>query len=182
MLVMSVSYLFPPEDLSFRAFAFIANIGPTGVKSPQVCDTLPVSAYASKPKRNTKIVGDLSELLVAAALTRLGYTVSKPIGDSYRYDLVADDGDTLYRVQVKTGRLWRGSVRVNCFSSHLHRNGGTRSYRGEIDYTGVFCPQTGHVYMVPESDIVDSAMHLRVAPTVNRQDKRIRWATKYQLT
>ena len=56
-----------------------------------------------------------------------------------------------------------------------------RTYRGEIEYLGVFCPQTGEVYLVPESDLVDSTMHLRVAPTVNRQDRHIRWASRYKL-
>jgi hypothetical protein len=65
-----------------------------------------------------------------------------------------------------------------------HAQGPTvlqRSYRGEIDFIGVFCPQTGEVYMVPESEIVDSTMHLRVAPTINRQDRHIRWAHRFKL-
>ena len=142
---------------------------------------LPLLPASEKPKRNTKAIGDLSELEVAIALARAGYIVSKPLGDSHRYDLVIDDGVTLSRVQVKTGRLHSGSIRVSCCSSHAHRNGGTRSYRGQIEFIGVFCPQTGDVYMVPESEIVDSFMHLRVAPTVNRQDRHIRWASRYKL-
>lgn len=132
-------------------------------------------------KRDTKAIGDRSELEVAVALARAGYIVSKPLGDSHRYDLIADDGERLSRVQVKTGRLTSGSIRVSCCSSHRHRGGTTRSYRDQIDYIGVFCPQTGEAYLVPESEIVDSTMHLRVAPTVNRQDRHIRWASRYKL-
>jgi hypothetical protein len=149
---MSVSYLFPPDET------------------------------AEKPKRNTKKIGDLSELEVALALARAGYIVSKPLGDSHRYDLIIDDGQTLSRVQVKTGRLTdQGAIRVSCCSSHAHRGGTTRPYRGEIEYIGVFCPQTGEAYLVPESEIVNSYMHLRVAPPVNRQDRHIRWASRYKL-
>jgi len=158
---MSVSYLFPPED-------YDAALSKPVPDSP-------------KPKRNTKAVGDLSELEVAVALARAGYIVSKPLGDSHRYDLIIDDGQTLSRVQVKTGRLVSGSIRVSCFSTHSHRGGTTRSYRGEIEFMGIFCPQTGAAYLVPESEIVDSCMHLRVAPTVNRQDRHIRWASRYRL-
>jgi hypothetical protein len=59
-------------------------------------------------KRNTKAIGDLSELEIAVVLTRAGYIVSKPLGDSHRYDFVIDDGKRLARVQVKTGRYARG--------------------------------------------------------------------------
>lgn len=159
---MSVSYLFPPED---------NDEAPLIVLSPD----------PQKPKRNTKAIGDLSELEVAVALARVGYIVSKPLGDSHRYDLIIDDGQTLSRVQVKTGRLTSGAIRVSCCSSHTHRGGAPRPYRGQIEYIGVFCPQTGEVYLVPESDIVDSYMHLRVDPTVNRQDRNIRWASRYKL-
>jgi hypothetical protein len=157
---MSVSYLFPPDD---------------GDRE------LPLMQEPQRTKRNTKAIGDQSELEVAVKLARAGYIVSKPLGDSHRYDLIIDDGETLSRVQVKTGRLTSGSVAVHCYSTHAHRGGTMRSYRGEIEYLGVFCPQTGDVYLVPESDLVDSTMHLRVAPTVNRQDRHIRWADRYRL-
>jgi hypothetical protein len=157
---MSVSYLFPPND----------DVELTLIPAPE------------KPKRNTKAIGDLSELEVALALARAGYIVSKPLGDSHRYDLIIDDGQTLSRVQVKTGRLnSQGAIRVSCCSSHAHRGGASRPYRGEIEYIGVFCPQTGEAYLVPESEIVNSFMHLRVAPTANRQDRHIRWASQYRL-
>lgn len=170
IFVMSISYLFPPDDLTFDDSP--SRVSPVA-ETPELL---------KRTKRNTKAIGDLSELIVAAELTRAGYTVSKPLGDSYRYDLIIDDGVRLSRVQVKTGRLLsNGSIRVACFSAHFHRGGKQRSYRGEIDFIAAFCPQTGEVYLVPESDIVDSVMHLRVAPPVNRQDKRIRWASRYKL-
>jgi hypothetical protein len=168
MSSMSVSFLFPPEDDQT-----IFDVSDALAK--------PESQSVPKPKRNTKAIGDQSELEVAVALARAGYLVSKPLGDSHRYDLIIDDGSRLYRVQVKTGRLRGGSVRAACYSSHAHRGGTMRSYRGEVDFIGVFCPETGDVYLVPESEIVDSKMHLRVAPTINRQDKHIRWASRFKL-
>jgi len=72
-MLMGVSYLFPPED--------VENLL-----------TIAAAPNAEKPKRNTKKIGDLSELEVAIALARAGYIVSKPLGDSHRYDLIIDDG------------------------------------------------------------------------------------------
>jgi hypothetical protein len=93
------------------------------------------------------------------ALIRNGYRIALPFGENHRYDLIADDGERLYRVHVKTGRL---------------RN-------GEIDFLAVYCPQTKEVYLVPESELVQTRGHLRVDPTVNRQNKRIRWARRFKL-
>jgi hypothetical protein len=134
------------------------------------------------PKRNTKAIGDLSELEAARALARAGYLVSKPLGDSHRYDLIIDDGETLSRVQVKTGRLRKGSVIFACFSSHSHRGGPScRSYRGEIEFYAVYCPETEQVYLLPESDACLSKAHLRVTPARNSQSKALRWASQYEL-
>jgi hypothetical protein len=171
---MSVSYLFPPEDdIQVSSEALVAD-------RFSELELVPVEPTA---KRNTKAIGDLSELAVAYALARNGYVVSKPLGDSHRYDLIIDDGENLSRVQVKTGRLGKtGSIRVQFCSSHTHRGGiASRSYRGEIEYIGVFCPQTGEAYLVPERDMVEASMHLRVTPTANRQERNIRWASRYKL-
>jgi hypothetical protein len=178
---MTVSFLFPPFD----AMHTIRTIDTSDMTNDPIGN--PASSPATevtepRSKRNTKAIGDMSELEVAVALARAGHIVSKPLGDSYRYDLIFDDGEKLYRVQVKTGRLYGGSIRFAASSSHFHRGGvSARTYHGQVDFIGVFCPQTGHVYMVPESEFGNSKMHLRVTPTGNGQDKHIRWASRYRL-
>lgn len=47
-----------------------------------------------------QIEGEVAELKVAEHLVSEGYRVSVPFGE-YRYDFVVDDGDDLWRVQVK---------------------------------------------------------------------------------
>jgi hypothetical protein len=142
----------------------------------------PSIAELPNQKRNTKAIGDLSELEAAVALARAGYIVSKPLGDSHRYDLIIDDGRTLSRVQVKTGRLHDGAISFNCFSSHTHRGGlACRTYRGEIEFLAVYCPETGETYLIPEGNLVITKMHIRVDPTTNRQRRNINWAEDYRL-
>jgi hypothetical protein len=50
-----------------------------------------------------KLLGESSQLHVYAALAQAGYAVSVPLGDSQRYDCIADDGRRLLRIQIKTG-------------------------------------------------------------------------------
>jgi len=54
-------------------------------------------------RRDTKSIGDRSEAMVLAALVRNGYQCSIPFGENRRYDILADDGERIHRVQVKTG-------------------------------------------------------------------------------
>src|ERR1700694_2275226 len=85
-------------------------------------------------RRDTKSVGDRSEIEVMAALIRHGYLISIPYGENHRYDLLADDGKRVARTQVKTGRLLpTGVITFNCYSSHFHRGGPCRSYIGEVE-------------------------------------------------
>jgi len=57
-----------------------------------------------------KDIGDRTALAVMLALREAGYAISVPFGENTRYDLVIDDGESLLRVQCKTGRLRKGSI------------------------------------------------------------------------
>jgi hypothetical protein len=132
-----------------------------------------------------KAVGDRSELEVMGALIRNGYRIALPFGENHRYDLIADDGDRLFRVQVKTGRPRNGAIRMSCSSSHGHRRKRgeptMRSYRGQVDFLAVYCPETKKVYLLPESELVETRGHLRILPTKNRQARNVRWARHFEL-
>jgi hypothetical protein len=124
----------------------------------------------------------MSEAMVLAALIKAGYKVSIPFGEDNRYDFIIDRDGILSRVQVKTGRLRKGVVIFNCYSSHTHRNGpACRPYTGEIEYFAVYCPDTDETYMIG-SDIKSVTIgSLRVCAPKNGQIKKLRWAADYRL-
>jgi hypothetical protein len=133
-------------------------------------------------KRNTKAIGDLSELEMAWR------SRARAIQSQSRSEIriatisLSTMASGSPGVQVKTGRLRKGFVSFNCYSSHTHRGGAaSRPYFGEVEYIAVWCPQTGTAYLVPEAHLVRTKMHLRVDPTVNRQDRHIRWADRHAL-
>jgi len=154
-----VSYLFePPEDVSSR--------------------------QASATRRDTKAIGDRSEAMVLAALVRNGYHVSIPFGENNRYDLLADDGARIVRVQVKSGRVRKGAISYSCCSTHAHRRAGplaSRSYRGEVDYIAVYCDELRKVYLVPEEELARTRAHLRLIAPTNGQRRKLRWAHRFEL-
>lgn len=50
---------------------------------------------------NTKQKGNIGIGAAIAYFSKIGWTVSTPLTDSQDYDIIVDDGDFLYKVQVK---------------------------------------------------------------------------------
>ncbi len=57
--------------------------------------------------RNTKRTGELSEAAFLLKCETLGFHLTKPWGDSERYDFILDTGPRLWRVQVKCTEVMR---------------------------------------------------------------------------
>src|SRR5579864_8291970 len=57
--------------------------------------------------RNTKRTGELSEAAFLLKAETLGFHVSRPWGDSERYDFILDAGSRLWRVQLKCTEVIR---------------------------------------------------------------------------
>jgi hypothetical protein len=102
-----------------------------------------------------KAVGDRTTLAVMAVLREAGFALYVPFGENTRVDLIIEDGESLARVQCKTGRLRRGAIRFSACSNYGHHSNPKlrhRDYVGQIDYWGVYCPDTSGVYLVPIAD------------------------------
>ena len=132
--------------------------------------------------RDTTAKGDLAELEVAMALMRAGRKVLRPLSTGLRYDLVVDDGQRCFtRVQCKMGILRDGAVQFRLYSVNVSRRFIPRTYQGEVDAFGVYCPQTQACYLVPMTVLAANAAFacLRIAPPRNGQVAGIRMASDY---
>jgi len=132
-----------------------------------------------------KDIGDKTTLAIMLALRAHGFAVLVPFGENTRYDLVIDDRERLLKVQCKTGRLRRGAVLWSMCSNYGHHanpRAVRRDYAGEVDYFGVYCPETGGVYLIPMEDLaIHTLGSLRVEPPANNQRRRIRYAARYEI-
>jgi hypothetical protein len=129
--------------------------------------------------RDTSSIGNKTEAIVLAALVHAGYSTLLPFGGGHPYDIVLDDGGKFLRVQCKTGRLQEGVI---FFPTAIWcRNLSYRSYEGDVDLFGVYCPGTEEVYLVPIGHVPGKAASLRVKPPRNGQARGIRWAKDYQI-
>jgi hypothetical protein len=128
--------------------------------------------------RDTSSIGNRTEAIVLAALVHAGYSPLLPFGDGHQYDIALDQHGNLLRVQCKTGRLLRQGV-VFFPTAIWCRDMTYRSYRGDVDFFGVYCPGTDEVYLVPIGDVPEKGASLRVVPPRNGQTRGVRWARDY---
>jgi hypothetical protein len=137
--------------------------------------------------RNTSLTGEVCRTQIIAALTLQGRKVLLPMGDFQRYDLGIDletpDGRFL-RIQCKTGRLRKGAISFYPSSVDSRSERGRcirKSYVGQVEYFGVYCPDLKKCYLVPVGHAALNQCQLRVDPPRNGQKTRIRWAADYEI-
>jgi hypothetical protein len=131
-----------------------------------------------------KAKGDLAELMVATDLLRRGCKVALPYGEDWDYDLILRRGAALERVQVKYTESDGTVITVRCTSVSL-TNGKVRAVKHytptTVDWLAVYDRTTDRCYYVPSSELGKGRrmLSLRVAPTLNNQQRRIRHAESY---
>lgn len=127
--------------------------------------------------------GNIAEAEVAAAATRLGLTVLKPLNEHARYDLALDVGTRLLRLQCKWARLDGDVVMINLCGYRLTSSGSVRSKYSadEVDAIAAYCNGNDRCYLVPiEIAAGRRAFHLRLRPARNGQRAWINWADNYE--
>jgi hypothetical protein len=76
----------------------------------------------------------------------------------------------------------RSDLQSAGYGHHLRAKEARRDYQGQVDYFGVYCPETVTVYLVPIADLpVRVQAALRVEPARNRQKCKIRLASSYEI-
>jgi prevent-host-death family protein len=129
--------------------------------------------------------GAVAEAEIAAAATRLGIPVLRPLAEHGRYDLGFEIAGRLFRVQCKWGSIDHASsvIKVSLRSSWCTPTGyERRSYgRGEIDLLAVCRGQLDRSYLVPGELAVERAgIWLRLTPPLNSQRACVNLASNFE--
>jgi prevent-host-death family protein len=134
---------------------------------------------------STNEKGAIAETAIAAAATKLGISVLRPIVEHGRYDLAFEIGNRLRRVQCKWGQLDDAGavVRVALKSNRLTPAGYVqRAYTAdEIDLVAIYCAPLDRCYLLPIELVAGRrAIHLRVTPPLNGQRACIQLASSFE--
>ena len=133
--------------------------------------------------KDTKLIGDITELEILTYITKLGYLVSKPFGDRGRYDRIWDIDGELIKVQVKTSRPIDDEVsgiKFSCNSSRRSKGKckNTRYSCKEIDYFATI--YNNKLYLVHVSETANEKI-LRFTKPKNNQQAKISLASDYEV-
>jgi len=115
------------------------------------------------------------------------WCISQPLGDCTRYDCILDREGALERVQVKTGRYRKGRIKfATASTNHYVRNGKVihaerTSYRGQIEYFGIYCFELDKCYLVPVDIMGITTGFLRVDPLKSKNGNKIYWAKDFEI-
>ena len=135
----------------------------------------PFSARTSPNRRkrpNTKRTGELAEAAFVVKAASLGFAVSKPWGDSERYDFILDAGHRTFRVQVKCTE----SINANAYqvqSTYTDGNHKGHYTAADIDVLVGYVLPLDLWYVVPVEALPGSAS-LRFYPN-GSISKRVRF-------
>lgn len=117
--------------------------------------------------------GDLGEARAVYEYTKLGYTVSVPLSDSDKYDLIIDNGISLLKVQVKTschrsskkrdsttGRIRYG---VQLSTTGSNTKGHQSRIRQKYDYDILFVMvENGQCWSIPVDELGQTGHQITV--------------------
>ena len=126
--------------------------------------------------------GNVAEVAIALAATKLGIDVYWPLGEGGRFDLILAIGGRLNRVQCKWAPRHRDVVLVRCYSTRRNRDGLLRRIyaRGEIDAYAAYCQELDRCFFLPYDEFVcQTQVYLRLSRTNNNQKLGINWAEDF---
>jgi hypothetical protein len=121
--------------------------------------------------------GEWVELLFMARAAQRGFNVSKPWGDSSRYDVSVEDEGRFRRVQVKSTDVARGTDGFICY---LKRS-GVQYYRiEEVDFFAIYVVRKDAWFVLPAKVVLRLKSNIRVAPG-NAKQKYSRYEGAWEL-
>jgi hypothetical protein len=130
----------------------------------------PSELSQSKPRKNTKLTGEYSEAGFLQRASGLGFGVAKPWGDSFRYDFILDNGERLWRVQVKCTECLRAGA-YEARATYTVGKGRAVYTRADVDFLAVHIVPLDLWYIVPVEVCIPAPM-LRFYP--HRKTKQMR--------
>ncbi|WP_267641116.1 group I intron-associated PD-(D/E)XK endonuclease [Haloarchaeobius amylolyticus] len=124
--------------------------------------------------------GDLTEALVIAEFKRRAIPIATSVGDNERWDVLAEtETGAILRVQIKTGWIENGTIRLVGTTVHTNSTGNVRKrYHGDVDVFVVYCHENETMYLVEEREF-GTQIRLRVDEPAIRH-KNINWAEEYE--
>ncbi|MEH7116931.1 group I intron-associated PD-(D/E)XK endonuclease [Neobacillus vireti] len=111
----------------------------------------------NEAKKNSHMVGTVSELSVMLEYAKRGYTINLPTTPA-RYDFIAEKDGRSVKVQVKHGSTFNGERELLGFSK-------TPYNKRDVDVIAMFDSNDGTIYYIPTDHVEGmTSIRLRIEP------------------
>jgi PD-(D/E)XK endonuclease len=121
--------------------------------------------------------GEWVELQFMTDAAERGFNVSKPWGDSTRYDVSVEHEGRFRRVQVKSTSVPRGEGGYVCY---LKRTGIRYYTVAEVDFFAIYVLEKKVWFIMPSRVVLRLKSNIRVAPG-NKKQKYARYEAAWHL-
>ena len=129
---------------------------------------------------NTKDIGNIGEHIAIVELLKNNITVSRPLGDNARYDLVLEIRDTLYTCQVKaTDSSTEEFAEFYLQSSQAHRGGSRQHYNVDLFILVDVSKSNVFLYFNTENKTKVTMRYLDTGSRQLRASTQCTWAKDY---
>ena len=118
---------------------------------------------------DTKLKADIAESATVTELLKRGFNVLLPFGDRLSYDIAADYGDKLIKIQVKSAWIEKKTNRyvVDVRQTKTNRRKMIRKYYTDkdFDFAIIYIPDSEEFFIIPVQEFrkYKSSMTLREA-------------------
>jgi len=131
---------------------------------------------------NYKQIGDIGQNCVIGELSKFQLGIAVILSDNYPFDIMVIAGSKIFRAQIKTSTVHlNGAVCFDLTSNNFYTGETKRYSPDDVDVIICYDLRLNVTYVLTHDDI-NSTVNIRYAPTKNKQNNSIRWASDYQLS
>lgn len=134
---------------------------------------------------NTVSIGDIGEAMAIADFTKAGFVVSAPLSNNARYDLIVDNGQKIYRVQVKTTESIKDDKMVFSTKTTNYSKGtwkATRYSINEVDIFYLYCVENNWSGLYLPNDEILTQLSIRLTLPKNGQKIGIKMEDDFEFS
>ena len=130
---------------------------------------------------HSKRKGNIGQLGIGLALSKLGYSIFTEEGDISKIDIIAEKDKKIIRIQCKAI-----TPKNDCLIVPMKKSGPGYKFEYELDmfdYFGIYDLEDGKTYLIPSSVLKNhkKAFNLRKTKSKNNQTKNINLASDYEI-
>lgn len=132
----------------------------------------------------TQLKGNITEQKCILKWLENGFTVSKPIFDNARYDIIVERNNKLFRIQIKTSTWKDKDCTAFSFNGYSQHNTGKGNKRmkytsNEIDYFMTEKNNVFYLYPAQKTGFAEKTLRLVSTTTAKTNNSQINWAKDF---